>query len=102
MTFYTTTIYKDEAEALLSKLRSRTDSGPGRSSKFYPLVKHIEALSGGDVLRIEALSVTDVTNLRGYVARNVKGGKHFDIRSRRLRSPGAKRFRVYVSIAKQK
>ncbi len=102
MTFYTTTIYKDEADALLSKLRSRTDSGPGRSSKFDPLVKHIEALSGGDVLRIEALSVTDVTNLRGYVARNVKGGKHLNIQSRRLRGSDAKKFRVYVSRAKQK
>ena len=93
-------MYKDEADALLSKLRSRADSGRGRSSKFDPLVKHIEGLSGNDVLRIEALSVTDVTNLRGYVTRNVKGGKHLKIQSRRLRGPDAKKFRAYVSRVK--
>ncbi len=100
MTFYTTTMYKDEANALLSKLRSKADSGRGRSSKFDPLVKHIEGLSRDDVLRIEALSVTDVTNLRGYVARNVRGGKHLKIQSRRMRGLDAKKFRVYVSRAK--
>lgn len=100
MTFYTTTMYKDEADALLNKLRSKTDSGRGRSSRFDPLVKHIEGLSGDDVLRVEALSVTDVTNLRGYVTRNVKGGKRLKIQSRRLGDSDAKKFRVYVSRAK--
>jgi hypothetical protein len=90
-------MYKDEADALLSKLRSKTDSGRGRSSKFDSLVKHIEALSGNNVLRIEPLSVTDVTNLRGYVARNVRGGKRLKIQSRRMRGSDAKKFRVYVS-----
>ena len=90
-------MYKDEANALLSELRSKADAGRGRSSKFDPLVKHIEALSANNVLRIEPLSVTDVTNLRGYVARNVRGGKHLKIQSRRLRGPDAKKFRVYVS-----
>ena len=97
MAFYTTTIYKDEAEALLAKLRAKTPPASGRVSRFTPLMKHIDALEGEQVLRIEPCSPTDVTNLRSYLERHAeRPGRYFKIASRKTDNP--KVFRVYVSL----
>lgn len=98
MAFYTTTIYKDEAEALLAKLRAKTPARPGRVSKFVPLTKHIDALKGEQTLRIEPCSQTDVTNLRYWLERHVeRPGRYFKISARKTDKPEV--FRVYVSLS---
>ncbi len=101
MAFYTTTIYKDEAEALLAKLRAKTPTPAGRVSKFVPLMKHIDALKGEQVLRIEPCSATDVTNLRSWLERHAeKPGRYFRISARKTDKP--KVFRAYVSLSATK
>ncbi len=101
MAFYTTTIYKDEADALLSKLRSKPQPVPGRVSRFAPLIKPLEGLKGDKVLRIEPCSTTDVTNLRSYLERHAeKPGRYFRIAARKTDKP--KIFRVYVSLSATK
>ncbi len=101
MAFYATTIYKDEAEALLAKLRAKTPASAGRASRFTPLMKHIDTLKGEQVLRIEPCSPTDVTNLRSYLERHAeKPGRYFKISSRKTDKP--KVFRVYVSLSATK
>lgn len=101
MAFYTTTIYKDEAEALLNKLRTKTPPAAGRVSKFASLAKHLEALKGDQILRIDPCSATDVTNLRSYLERHAeRPGRYFRISARKTDKP--KIFRVYVSLTHSK
>lgn len=98
--FQTEIVSLDEANANLSKLRSK--GGSRYSSKFDPLKQHIQWLERGKVLKIEEMDRSDVANLRGYIDRNVKPvgkGLKYVVESSRLRDDISK-YRVFVFCRK--
>ncbi len=100
-TFQAEVVSTDEANANLSRLRSR--GGSRYSSKFDPLKQHIQWLKRGQALRIDEMKRSDVANLRSYIDRNVKPlgrGLKYVVRSSRLRDDPST-YRVYVFIRKE-